>query len=85
MQISAVYAVSGRCVPEKLSPSINADVDEEREEAPVTCALMTLRSQVQTTFSSLVSAGAVLRRGHGVSFPRLFTRLVEMMTDNVVG
>ncbi|KAH9054311.1 Golgi CORVET complex core vacuolar protein 8-domain-containing protein [Lactarius vividus] len=39
-------------------------------------ALTTLRSLVQTTFSALVSASA----GRGVSFPRLFTRLVGTST-----
>ena len=75
-QISTVQAVSA-CVPP--SPSQNADVDEERG-APVMRALMTLRSLVQTTFSSLVSASAARGRGRGVSFPRLFTRLVETTT-----
>jgi hypothetical protein len=79
-QISTVQAVSACCVPDELSPSLNADVDEEREEAPVMRALMTLRSLVQTTFSSLVSASAARGRGRGVSFPRLFTRLVETTT-----
>ena len=78
-------AISVERSSKRASPSINANVDEEREEAPVTCALMTLRSQVQTTFSSLVSAGAVLGRGRGVSFPRLFIRPVETMSDNIVG
>ena len=77
-QISTVQAVSA-CVPDKPSPSQNADVDEERG-APVMRALMTLRSLVQTTFSSLVSASAARGRGRGVSFPRLFTRLVETTT-----
>ena len=79
MQISTVQAVSACCVPDKPS-SLNADVDEDREEAPVTRALVTLRSLVQTTFSSLVSASAARGRGRGVSFPRLFTRLVETTT-----
>ena len=77
-QISTVQAVSA-CVPDKPSPSLNANVDEDRE-APVMRALMTLRSLVQTTFSSLVSASAARGRGRGVSFPRLFTRLVETTT-----
>ena len=38
--------------------------------------LAALRALVQTTFSALVSASA----GRGVSFPRLFTRLVETTT-----
>ena len=77
-QISTVQAVSA-CVPDKPFPSLNANVDEDRE-APVMRALMTLRSLVQTTFSSLVSASAARGRGRGVSFPRLFTRLVETTT-----
>ena len=35
MQISTAEAVSACCVPDKLSPSINADVDEDREATPV--------------------------------------------------
>lgn len=50
MQISTAEAVSACCVPDKLFPSINADVDEDREETPVMRALITLRSLVQTTF-----------------------------------
>ncbi|KAI0293200.1 Golgi CORVET complex core vacuolar protein 8-domain-containing protein [Russula brevipes] len=46
----------------------------------VSRALSRLRSLVQATFSSLVSASAARGRGRGVSFPRLFTRLVEQTT-----
>ena len=79
-QICTVQAVSTCCAPDKLSPSLNADLDTEREEAPVLRALTTLRSLVQSTFSSLVSASAARGRGRGFSFPRLFTRLVETTT-----
>ncbi len=76
-QISTVQAVSACCAPVKSSPSLDAS---EREDVLVTRALTTLRSLVQTTFSSLVSASAARGRGHGISFPRLFTRLVETTT-----
>ena len=79
-QICAVQAVSACCTPDKLPSSLNADPDTEREDAPVIRALTTLRSLVQTTFSSLVSASAAQGRGRGFSFPRLFTRLVETTT-----
>lgn len=79
-QISTVQAVSVCCAPDKVSPSPNDDVDEDREEAPLKRALRMLRSLVQATFSSLVSASASRGRGRGVSFPRLFTRLVETTT-----
>ena len=80
-QISAVQAVSACCAPDKASPSPNDDVDEE---APLKRALRTLRSLVQATFSSLVSASASRGRGRGVSFPRLFTRLVETTTTTTL-
>jgi hypothetical protein len=80
-QISTVQAVSACCAPDKVTHS---DVDEDREGAPVTRALMTLRSLVQATFSSLVSASAARGRGRGVSFPRLFTRLVETTTTTLL-
>ena len=76
-QICTVQAVSACYAPDKVSPSLNANLDPEHEEAPVIRALTTLRSLVQTTFSSLVSASAARGRGRGFSFPRLFTRLVE--------
>jgi hypothetical protein len=80
-QITTVQAVSACCAPDALSSlratHSNVDADAEREESPVERALTTLRSLVQTTFSSLVSASAARGRGHGISFPRLFTRLVE--------
>ena len=79
-QISAVQAVSACCAPDKASSSPNDDVDEE---APLKRALRTLRSLVQATFSSLVSASASRGRGRGVSFPRLFTRLVETTTTTL--
>ena len=79
-QICTVQAVSACYAPDKLSPSLYADLDAQREEAPVIRALTTLRSLVQTTFSSLVSASAARGRGRGFSFPRLFTRLVETTT-----
>ena len=63
MQITSVQAVSA-CLPSESSSEERAIVD-------------TLRSLVQTTFSALVSASAGRGRGRGVSFPRLFTRLVE--------
>jgi hypothetical protein len=80
-QITTVQAVSACCAPDAL-PSLratnsNVDADMEREESPVERALTTLRSLVQTTFSSLVSASAARGRRRGISFPRLFTRLVE--------
>jgi vacuolar protein sorting-associated protein 8 len=79
-QISTVQAVSACCASDKLSPSLNDDADTDREEAPILRALAMLRSLVQTTFSSLVSASAARGRGRGISFPRLFTRLVETTT-----
>ena len=82
-QISTVQAVLACYAPDKAPPSPNADGDEEREEAPVMRALRTLRSLVQATFSSLVSASAARGRGRGVSFPRLFTRLVETTTTTL--
>jgi hypothetical protein len=63
-QICTVQAVSACCVS-----SLNADANER--------ALTTLRSLVQATFSSLVSSSGARGRGRGISFPRLFTRLVE--------
>ncbi|KAI9452233.1 Golgi CORVET complex core vacuolar protein 8-domain-containing protein [Lactarius psammicola] len=66
-QIASVQAVSA-CCP--------ADAFAEREESQAHYALTALRSLVQTTFSALVSASA----GRGVSFPRLFKRLVETTT-----
>jgi vacuolar protein sorting-associated protein 8 len=79
-QICTVQAVSTCCAPDKIP---NADLDTKREEAPVIRALTTLRSLVQTTFSSLVSASAARGRGRGFSFPRLFTRLVETTTSSL--
>ena len=62
----------------------DADTDAEREEeeeaSAAERALTTLRSLVQATFASLVSASAARGRGRGISFPRLFTRLVETTT-----
>jgi hypothetical protein len=81
-QICTVQAVSVCCAPDKISPSLNADLDTKRE-APVIRALTMLRSLVQTTFSSLVSASAARGRGRGFSFPRLFTRLVETTTSSL--
>ena len=76
-QICTVQAVSACCV------SSNADADAGREEAPpAERALTTLRSLVQATFSSLVSASGARGRGRGISFPRLFTRLVETTATN---
>ena len=83
-QISTVQAVSACCPPDAPSPrsNLNADPDaaEREESSPVDRALTTLRSLVQATFSSLVSASAARGRGRGISFPRLFTRLVETTT-----
>lgn len=63
-QIASVQAVSA-CSP--------AGAEHEgQQHAPLTA----LRALVQTTFSALVSASA----GRGVSFPRLFTRLVGTST-----
>lgn len=82
-QISTVQAVSACCVPDApLSPRSNSNAaadgaDAEQEESPAERALTTLRSLVQATFSSLVSASGARGRGRGISFPRLFTRLVE--------
>ncbi|KAH9988437.1 Golgi CORVET complex core vacuolar protein 8-domain-containing protein [Russula compacta] len=73
-QISTVQAVSACCCPPDLNGSAGA---EQHEESLIEHALTTLRSLVQATFSSLVSASAARGRGRGVSFPRLFTRLVE--------
>ena len=67
MQITSVQAVSA-CLPPTAEPSSSSIVVD------------TLRSLVQTTFSALVSASAGRGRGRGVSFPRLFTRLVEETT-----
>ncbi|KAH9028763.1 Golgi CORVET complex core vacuolar protein 8-domain-containing protein [Lactarius pseudohatsudake] len=63
-QIASVQAVSA-CSPAGAA-------EHEGQHAPLTA----LRSLVQTTFSALVSASA----GRGVSFPRLFTRLVGTST-----
>jgi len=82
-QISTVQAVSACCAPETFSSSRsnpNVDADAEHEVSPVERALTTLRSLVQTSFSSLVSASATRGRRRGISFPRLFTRLVETTT-----
>ena len=67
MQITSVQAVSA-CLPPAAEPSSSSIIVD------------TLRSLVQTTFSALVSASAGRGRGRGVSFPRLFTRLVEETT-----
>jgi hypothetical protein len=89
MQISTVQAVSACCPPDALSPRsiLNADPDaaEREESSPADRALTTLRSLVQATFSSLVSASAARGRGRGISFPRLFTRLVETTTATATG
>ena len=68
-QITSVQAVSACC-----PTNVDADAVAERD------ALAALRSLVQKTFSALVSASAGRGRGRGVSFPRLFTRLVETTT-----
>jgi hypothetical protein len=83
-QISTVQAVSACCPPDAVSPRLNLNADpdaaEREESSPADRALTTLRSLVQATFSSLVSASAARGRGRGISFPRLFTRLVETTT-----
>ena len=73
-QISTVQAVSACCCCPPDANFGGAGAEEQHEESPIEHALTTLRSLVQATFSSLVSASAA--RG-SVSFPRLFTRLVE--------
>ncbi|KAH9961560.1 Golgi CORVET complex core vacuolar protein 8-domain-containing protein [Russula dissimulans] len=79
-QISTVQAVSACCGPDTL-PQTNVDGKAERgEESPARYALARLRWLVQATFSALVSANAARGRGRGISFPRLFTRLVERTT-----
>jgi hypothetical protein len=66
MQITSVQSVSTCCTS---------------DDSSAQHALASLRSLVQTTFSALVSASAGRGRGRGVSFPRLFTRLVETTTS----
>jgi len=80
-QISTVQAVSA-CLSPRPNSNSSADADAAEREgcqapSPAERALTTLRSLVQATFSSLVSASAARGRGRGISFPRLFTRLVE--------
>lgn len=81
-QISTVQAVSACYAPDKIPLFLNADLDTKRE-ASVIRALTSLRSLVQTSFSSLVSASAARGRGRSFSFPQLFTRLVEATTSSL--
>ena len=88
-QIATVQAVSACCPPDALFPPSSTPAaehgdEDDNDESPALRALTTLRSLVQTTFSALVSASAARGRGHGVSFPRLFKRLVETTTASVV-
>jgi vacuolar protein sorting-associated protein 8 len=83
-QIGTVQTVSS-CCPSSMTPEYDPDDDGEEDSAAAHHALATLRSLVQTTFSALVSASAARGRGRGVSFPRLFTRLVETTTSADVG
>jgi vacuolar protein sorting-associated protein 8 len=78
-QIGTVQAVSACCPPSSSSPATEYHHHDD-DETPAHRALTTLRSLVQTTFSALVSASAARGRGQDVSFPRLFTRLVETTT-----
>ena len=86
-QISTVQAASA-CLSPRPKSNSNSDADADAVErevsSPAERALTTLRSLVQATFSSLVSASAARGRGRGISFPRLFTRLVET-TATVTG
>ena len=69
-RIASVQAVSACCCPAD-------DADSSQSQAAAQDTLLTaLRALVQTTFAALVSA----RAGRGVSFPRLFTRLVGTTT-----
>jgi vacuolar protein sorting-associated protein 8 len=80
-QIGTVQAVSACCPPSSSSPAADYHhYNDDDEESPAPRVLTTLRSLVQTTFSALVSASAARGRGRGVSFPRLFTRLVGTTT-----
>jgi hypothetical protein len=84
-QISTVQAVSVCCAPDTPSSYVNVNGDTDPPPPPTQRALSRLRSLVQATFSSLVSASAARGRGRGVSFPRLFTRLVEQTTTTTTG
>ena len=73
-QIASVQAVSACCpAPSSSSSPSHDDSDPDSDDYYYSSkALTALRALVQTTFAALVSASA----GRGVSFPRLFTRLV---------
>lgn len=79
-QIDAVQSVSGCCSPRTLSdpqPDEPEDAATRRERR----VLQSLRTSVQKTFSSLVSVSS----SKGISFPRLFKRLVEATSNSAKG
>lgn len=72
-QIDSVQAVSGCCSSQASSSS---DVEIAQRES-----MFALRVLIQETFSSLVSVSS----SRGVSFPRLFTRLVDSTSHTANG
>ncbi|KAI0029978.1 Golgi CORVET complex core vacuolar protein 8-domain-containing protein [Vararia minispora EC-137] len=74
-QIELVQSVSACCpIPSRSIPEPDSETDATR-------TVSTLRSLVQETFSSLVGASF----GRAVSFPRLFTRLVDATSKSERG
>ncbi|KAI0058100.1 hypothetical protein BV25DRAFT_1811403 [Artomyces pyxidatus] len=77
-QIDSVQSVSGCCSMPGLPPSSSDASDPAPLEQRT---LANLRALVQETFSSLVSVSS----SRGVSFPRLFKRLVEATSQSASG
>jgi hypothetical protein len=77
-QIELVQSVSACCTAPPASPGPDAAPEADAEAARTVAAL---RALVQETFAALVGASA----GRAVSFPRLFTRLVDATSRSARG
>ncbi|KAL0574961.1 hypothetical protein V5O48_007006 [Marasmius crinis-equi] len=76
-QISCVQTVSSCCSSEVLSAQSGTLLLDEHLQSQWN-SLFSLRSLIQETFSALVSVSST----HAVSFPRLFSRLVNSATQS---
>ncbi|KAI3619052.1 late endosome to vacuole transport-related [Moniliophthora roreri] len=76
-QIHCVQSVSSCCSPNVLSGQQHAPEDDPLLQSQYDC-LNSLRSLIQETFSALVSVSST----RAVSFPRLFSRLVNSATQS---
>ncbi|KAA1473911.1 hypothetical protein DENSPDRAFT_780906 [Dentipellis sp. KUC8613] len=79
-QIDSVQSVLGCCSSQALS-FISEDASETENMQIERRTLTTLRALIQETFLSLVSASS----SRGVSFPRLFKRLVDASSHSAKG